>query len=173
MVFKMISNPRPRPCNGLQGRKRLGGSLPRPKICIYYELNPNLRFITTEGIFLFTTTQSYTKIARLPRLAAITLRHLPSISETGLSSAKARPTRTSYCALLNVIYFTIYFMKTNEPLLQRIASAFPPTVADGPRYRHTYTHIGRIGVPLLSRQKSLGEKVATVQLSRNRLGVTD
>ena len=64
-------------------------------------------------------------------------------------------------------------MKTSEPLLQRIASAFPPTVADGPRYRHTYPHIGRIGATLLSRRKSLGKKVVIVRLARNRLVVAD
>ena len=44
-------------------------------------------------------------------------------------------------------------METNEPLLPRIALA-----VNGYRYRHTYTHIGRIVVPLLSRVKSLVKK---------------
>ena len=114
-------------------------------------------------------------------LSTITLMHLLR-RETGLSSVKVRPGRTSYCALVNVTYFTIYFTetngdteniwrRTNHPPMNRFS--FPPMVADGSRYRHTYTHIGRIRVLLLSCRKSLGKKIATVRVSRNRSIVTD
>ena len=84
--------------------------------------------------------------------------HLLRRREIGLSSANARPGRTSYCALLNIIYVTIYFMDTNGNT-EKI-------------WRRT-NHIGRIGVPHLSRQKSLGKEIATVRLSRNRSVVPD
>ena len=48
-------------------------------------------------------------------LSTITLMDLSSIiREAGLSSAKVWPARTSYCAVFNAIYFTIYFMRGAE-----------------------------------------------------------
>ena len=87
----------------------MGGSLPRPQKCICCEFNPNVQVITREGTLLFTTTQQYIQIGKSP--------HIYLLQQAGLSSAKARPARTSYRTLLNEIYFTTYFfMRETEEL---------------------------------------------------------
>ena len=116
MVVKLTSNPRPRPCTYLQGRKRMGGSLPRPKMCIYGELTlPNGS--SQERYTLFHYHIKVHSIEKSPhpcQLLRIALVHLSRGRDIDLSNVKARPARTSYCALLNVINFTIYFMRGTE-----------------------------------------------------------
>ena len=47
-------------------------------------------------------------------LSTIAPMHLSRGRDIDLSNVKARPARTSYCALLNVINFTIYFVRGTE-----------------------------------------------------------